>query len=217
MLIAGLGGNCKDELIDILRRFNKDEVAFYTDIIDDINIPFFKKHGLNVLVGKASAAKYFSEVDNRFISMIGNNQNRQKQVIYLEKLGGKPSSYISNAAMVNESLAEISKKNVIIMHFANFSAGSKIEEGAIVYSYTAIAHDVHIGKYAFISAHCAISNSVVGEYTFVGLNTMIGPGVQIGKNCVIGANSYVKNDLPDYTVAVGSPAKIIKKIQHLEP
>ena len=32
----------------------------------------------------------------------------------------------------------------------------------------------------------------------------------IGRNCVIGANSVVVNDIPDYSVAVGSPAKVIK-------
>jgi len=33
----------------------------------------------------------------------------------------------------------------------------------------------------------------------------------IGHNCVIGANSVVTSDIPDYCVAVGIPAKVIKK------
>ena len=37
------------------------------------------------------------------------------------------------------------------------------------------------------------------------------PGVTIGKGCVIGAHSIVNKDVPDYSMAVGSPAKIIKK------
>ena len=37
------------------------------------------------------------------------------------------------------------------------------------------------------------------------------PGVTIGKNSVIGANSVVTKDIPDYCVAVGAPAKVIKK------
>ena len=40
---------------------------------------------------------------------------------------------------------------------------------------------------------------------------MVGEGVTIGKNCIIGANSYVKHDLPDNVIAVGSPAKIIRE------
>lgn len=38
---------------------------------------------------------------------------------------------------------------------------------------------------------------------------MIGP-VKIGKHCVIGANSVVTNNIPDYSVAVGVPARVIK-------
>ncbi|MGF7141302.1 acyltransferase [Roseimarinus sediminis] len=36
-------------------------------------------------------------------------------------------------------------------------------------------------------------------------------GASVGKNCVIGANSVVTKDIPDYCVAVGAPAKVIKK------
>ena len=39
-------------------------------------------------------------------------------------------------------------------------------------------------------------------------------GAKIGKQCVIGANSVVIHDIPDYCVAVGSPAKIIKRYDY---
>ena len=35
--------------------------------------------------------------------------------------------------------------------------------------------------------------------------------VRIGKHCVIGANSVVTKDIPDYSVAAGIPAKVIKR------
>lgn len=47
--------------------------------------------------------------------------------------------------------------------------------------------------------------------SWLGWNSVIMPGVTIGKNSVIGANSVVTKDIPDYCVAVGSPAKIVKK------
>ena len=36
-------------------------------------------------------------------------------------------------------------------------------------------------------------------------------GVKVGEHCVIGANSVVTKDIPDYCVAVGMPARIIKR------
>ena len=45
---------------------------------------------------------------------------------------------------------------------------------------------------------------------WIGVNVVILPGVTIGKNAVIGANSVVNADIPDFSVAVGCPAKVIK-------
>ena len=50
----------------------------------------------------------------------------------------------------------------------------------------------------------------IGEGSWIGENVCI-LGVHIGKHCVIGANSVVTHDIPDYSVAVGSPAKVIKR------
>jgi acetyltransferase-like isoleucine patch superfamily enzyme len=208
MLVAGLGGNCKDALIDILDQFGKNGVTFYTDLQEDSNIPFFKKHGLNLAVGPEAAMQHFRTKGPEFFSIIGNNHHRANQVVSLEKLGGKPVSYISRAAITNKNLSSISDRSVVIMHFATISPDVVIEEGTIIYAYTGIAHNVQIGKYSFFSAHCAVSNATIGEFTFVGLNAMISPGVNVGSNCIIGANAYVNKDVPDGATAYGVPVKI---------
>lgn len=51
---------------------------------------------------------------------------------------------------------------------------------------------------------------VIGEGSWLGENVCV-IGASIGKHCVIGANAVVTHDIPDYSVAVGNPAKIIKK------
>jgi acetyltransferase-like isoleucine patch superfamily enzyme len=43
-------------------------------------------------------------------------------------------------------------------------------------------------------------------------NVVVCPGVTIGRGAVIGANSVVKQDIPDFAVAVGSPARVVKRI-----
>lgn len=49
----------------------------------------------------------------------------------------------------------------------------------------------------------------IGNNVFIGAETVVLPNVMIGNNVIIGANSTVTHDIPDNSVAVGSPARII--------
>jgi maltose O-acetyltransferase len=51
----------------------------------------------------------------------------------------------------------------------------------------------------------------IGQNSWIGMGTCVLPGVTIGEGCVVGAGSVVADDLPDYTVAVGNPAKVIRE------
>jgi len=54
----------------------------------------------------------------------------------------------------------------------------------------------------------------IGENTWLGENVCV-VGASVGIHCVIGANSVVTKDIPDYSIAVGSPAKVIKKFNSI--
>lgn len=51
---------------------------------------------------------------------------------------------------------------------------------------------------------------VIGEGSWLGEHVCV-IGASIGKHCVIGANAVVTKDIPDYSVAVGAPARVIKR------
>lgn len=55
-----------------------------------------------------------------------------------------------------------------------------------------------------------LKNLVIGDGSWIGEGVSI-IGVNIGKHSVVGANSVVTKDIPDYSIAVGVPAKIIKR------
>lgn len=57
-----------------------------------------------------------------------------------------------------------------------------------------------------------ISKSVsIEDDVWLGYNVTVLPGVTIGKGSVIGAGSVVCSDIPPYSIAVGNPAKVIKR------
>ena len=51
---------------------------------------------------------------------------------------------------------------------------------------------------------------VIGDESWLGYGTVVLPGVTIGKHVVVGANSVVTKDIPDYSVAVGVPARVVR-------
>ena len=53
----------------------------------------------------------------------------------------------------------------------------------------------------------------VGDNTNIGWNTIILPGVTIGCNCIIAAGAVVTKDVPDNSVAVGVPARVIETVE----
>lgn len=50
----------------------------------------------------------------------------------------------------------------------------------------------------------------IGEGSWLGVGVSV-IGASIGKHCVIGSNAVVTKDIPDYCVAIGIPARIIKR------
>ncbi|MEN6460535.1 MAG: acyltransferase [Syntrophomonas sp.] len=53
----------------------------------------------------------------------------------------------------------------------------------------------------------------IGDNSNIGWDVTIMPGVSIGKNCVIGCGAIVTKNIPDNSIAVGVPAKVIETIE----
>ena len=51
----------------------------------------------------------------------------------------------------------------------------------------------------------------IGDGSWLGYGTVVLPGANVGKHVAVGANSVVAGSLPDYCVAVGSPARVVKQ------
>ena len=51
----------------------------------------------------------------------------------------------------------------------------------------------------------------IKRYAWIGHNSFIMKGVTVGEGAIIGVNSVVLNDIPDYSVAIGNPARVIVK------
>lgn len=57
---------------------------------------------------------------------------------------------------------------------------------------------------------------MIGDNVWIGENVCVLPGVTIGDGSIIGANSVVNQDIPTNCIAVGAPARIVKKYSNIE-
>jgi len=89
-----------------------------------------------------------------------------------------------------------------------------------------------IGRYCNISAGChlyshdtvkwaltggrvpeVLQPTKIGDFCYIGPMSIVTRGVTIGEHCVIGANSFVRLDVPAFSIAVGNPARIVGQVE----
>ncbi|TBE49217.1 acyltransferase [Rhizobium ruizarguesonis] len=156
---------------------------------------FFTKAGENLVV-KASAE--FRMVKNAILD-VGDNVTIQDYAFFQLTMPD-PKVFIGNNTVIG-------RRNII-------TAKSKIT----------IGNDVLIGSDVQIIDHshgmrrdtpirlqkAEIGSVEIGDDVWIGAGAKIIMNVRIGKGAVIGANSVVTTDIPEYAIAVGSPAKVVK-------
>ena len=135
--------------------------------------------------------EYFSTMNELFYNQIGKN------------------------SVVNNQLTVVLPKNVTI------GSGVTVMNGALMMA----AGGITIEDKVMIAANVQLISNNHDPYVrdvitcrpilikygaWVGAGATILPGVTVGKYAIVGANSVVNKDIPDYAVAVGSPAKVIK-------
>lgn len=85
--------------------------------------------------------------------------------------------------------------------------GDRVMFGANV-TIATVGHPVHPDYRTFMYAETV----TIKDNCWIGAGVVINPGVTIGENCVIGSGSVVTKDIPDNTVAVGNPCRVLRSI-----
>ena len=111
---------------------------------------------------------------------------------------------------------KLTQWNWMVQHPQNLQLGKHVDIGA--FTYINAKHNISLGDNVQIGSHCSIysvstiDNKVgtvtVRDSSCIGSHSTIMPGVTIGKNVTVGAHSFVNTDLPDNSIAFGTPAKI---------
>lgn len=99
-----------------------------------------------------------------------------------------------------------------------FSAASRIRLGrsVLLARNVYIADHMHayedVGVPVLDQGVTRIAPVEIGDGAWLGQNVVIAPGVRVGRGAVVGANSVVRDDVPDFAVAVGAPARVVRQL-----
>ncbi len=103
----------------------------------------------------------------------------------------------------------IGRGSHIVGHFC-VEIGDDIQTGP--YVYITDQNHVYSDPDVPIGAQWPVESSVhIGSGSWLGTGVVVLPGSRIGRNVAVGAGSVVTGELPDHCVAVGSPAKVVKR------
>lgn len=101
--------------------------------------------------------------------------------------------------------------NCVILDTMKVEIGNDVFFGPGVQIYTA-THPLDAIERRIVEFSKPVS---IGNDCWIGGNAVICPGVKIGNGCVIGAGTVVTKDIPNNSLAVGNPAKVIRKLNEV--
>jgi acetyltransferase-like isoleucine patch superfamily enzyme len=178
------------------------------------DLEFIKKiyHRVRYFILSASSDDFKQSYVSRSVNFIGRKHVSIGQ-----------GSVVSDEAWFNVNNRALPKmrimigKNCYIGKRNFFSSGQKIDIGDFVMTginccFLGADHKVNNPMKPYISTGVTDEKSISIEHNvWLGANVTVLGGVTIGRGAIIGANSLVLEDIPEFSIAVGSPAIVIKR------
>lgn len=90
--------------------------------------------------------------------------------------------------------------------------GSNVQDGCVCH--TDPGFPLTVGANVTVGHSAVLHGCTIGDGTLIGMGAVVLNGARIGKGCLVGANALVTEgkQIPDYSMVVGQPAKVIRPI-----
>lgn len=201
MYLYGAGGHAK-VILDVLH----DQGQAVLGAFDD-NPAAAKLHGVVVRNGIQTPGKSsLRGLDAPLILCVGDNAHRARLARALSV--AEYGQAVHGSAVISRSASL--GPGTVVLHGAVIQSDSHLGAHVVINAQACVAHDVRIGDFVHICPHATLCGHVeVGEGTLVGSGAVVIPCVRIGRWCTIGAGAVVVRNVPDFSTAVGNPARVL--------
>jgi sugar O-acyltransferase (sialic acid O-acetyltransferase NeuD family) len=209
VVLIGSSGHAK-VIADTIEREGKYSLV---GLIDSFRSPGECTQHYRILGTEETLAKLVAngEVYGGLIA-IGDNWKRHLMAERIKSLAPEfvfvnaihPSAQIAASVRIGEGTA--------IMAGAVVNADSSIGACCILNTRSSLDHDSVMNDFSSLAPNATTGGYVaIGAYAAVSLGASIIHRRHIGKHTVIGAGAVVLRDIPDYSVAYGTPAKVVRQ------
>lgn len=141
---------------------------------------------------------------------IGNGQTRKAIVDKIDNKNVRYVTLISPHAILND-ITKVGKGSIICAG-ANLTTNIKIGDFVIVNLNATIGHDCHLANYSSIMPGANLAGNVtLEEKAFVGSGANVLNGLKMGENTILGSGAVLTRNLDANNVAIGVPAKTVRK------
>lgn len=111
-----------------------------------------------------------------------------------------PRAYVASTAQIGAGS--------IVAPFASVGASAQLAELTQVHFYASAAHDVRVGRFSALSPYAAVNGGgSLGECVFMGTRATVNPLKSVGDHSKVAAGAVVYQDVPEWSLAAGNPAK----------
>ena len=183
--------------------------------------PKLKKiaHWLIIPHGQARPRLWVRWFVNPFIHKRGKNTiirfNSRMDIFPFNKFEIGANSIIEDFATINNGVGDVTIGNNVGVGLSNVIIGPVKLGNYVMLAQNIVISGLNHG-YEDVTMPPRMQKVVTKQITieddvWIGANCVITAGVTIGKHAIIGAGSVVTKDIPQFSVAVGNPARVIKK------
>ena len=117
-----------------------------------------------------------------------------------------PSAVVSKHAIVGDG--------PMIMAGAIVNPAARIGNNVIINTGAIVEHDCEIADHSHVATSARLGGAVaVGEGSHIGLGASIREGIRVGAGVIVGAGAVVIEDVPDRTVVIGVPARVLRTVK----
>lgn len=209
VLIIGAGGHAQvvaDALMQARSAGKPMEPVGYLDDCADL-------HGcvrLGIPVLGDLARRYTLHFDLLIIG-IGDNQTRRRLFELFSREGRAFATVIHPTAVIGAEV--IVGPGTLVCANAVINPGATIGANVILNTATVVEHHCRIGDHAHLAPGVRLGGEVqIGEGALLGVGAVSIPRRVIGDWSIVGAGAVITANLPPRTVAVGVPARVVKRI-----